>query len=68
MLKFPARDGFRSFSMGNIIRIYKLTTFIENKFEAYLDNDDSPDISNPIHSTLKSTVKMMVQVLPDFGY
>ena len=51
MLKLPARDGFRSFSMGNIIRIYKLTTFIENKFEAYLDNDDSPDISNPIHST-----------------
>ena len=28
-----------------------MTTFIENKFEAYLDNDDSPDISNPIHST-----------------
>ena len=51
MLKFPARDGFRSFSMGNIIRIHKLTTFIENKFEAYLDNDDSPDIANPIHST-----------------
>ncbi len=24
---------------------------IENKVEAYLDTDDSPDISNPIHST-----------------
>ena len=26
-------------------------TFIENAAVAYLDNEDSPDISNPIHST-----------------
>ena len=26
-------------------------TFIENTVVAYLDNEDSPDISNPIHST-----------------
>ena len=24
---------------------------IENRVDAYLDNDDSPDITNPIHST-----------------
>ena len=27
------------------------STVIENSVVAYLDNDDSPDISNPIHST-----------------
>ena len=26
-------------------------TTIENTVVAYLDNDDSPDITNPIHST-----------------
>ena len=26
-------------------------TIIENTFVAYLDDEDSPDISNPIHST-----------------
>ncbi len=28
-----------------------MPTTIENKVVAYLDNDDSPDITNPIHST-----------------
>ena len=32
-------------------RICLLSKFIQNEFVAYLDNDDSPDIFNPIHST-----------------
>ena len=51
VLMLSSCDGFKSFLRVNIKRIYKLTRVIENKFEAYLDNDDSPDISNPIHST-----------------